>query len=108
MADIQAALAQTRAPDARTRRAGIRALCPCDVKSNEPAAWDRLLEMAADPDAGVRSAVLHALCDGSPNERQPEVVAALEALAHDDEPRIRRRARGVLAEYRRTGRVNVL
>ena len=108
MVDVSRALELTRAADPRTRRAGIRALCPCDVKANAPAAWDRLLEMAEDPDASVRSAVLHALCDGSPREREEEVVAALARLATDRESRIRRRARGVLAAYRRTGRVNVL
>ena len=64
--------------------------------------------MREDPDERVRSLVLHTLCDGSPADRRDEVVAAVEALGRDPDERIRRRARGVIAAYRRTGRINQL
>jgi HEAT repeat protein len=107
-ADGAEPLELTRHPDPRVRRRALRELCPCDLKANRPAVWDRVIEMAGDPDARVRSAVLHSLCDGSPRERETEVVAALERLAGDADRGLRRRARQVLASYRRTGRVNVL
>jgi hypothetical protein len=64
--------------------------------------------MVADPDTSVRSHVLHVLCDGSPRHRVDDVVCGLEALARDPDVKLRRRARKVLAHYRRTGRVNIL
>ena len=64
--------------------------------------------MCDDPDSAVRSLVFHALCDGSPTSREAEVVAAVEAMQHDNDRRLRRRARGVIAAYRRTGRINQL
>jgi hypothetical protein len=73
-----------------------------------PAVWDRLIEMVDDPDVKVRGHVLHVLCDGSPRGRVDQVVASLERLAADRDEALRRRARKVLAHYRRTGRVNIL
>ena len=65
-------------------------------------------EMASDPDVTVRSLVLHNCCDGSPAARREEVLAVIEALQRDTDRRLARRARGVLAGYRRTGKINVL
>lgn len=98
----------SRDPDPRARRRAVRELCPCAVQSNVERVWDRILRMRADPDASVRSAVLHALCDGSPSSRSEEVVAAVEQMQQDPDARLRRRARGVIAAYRRTGRINQL
>jgi hypothetical protein len=67
-----------------------------------------LLELARDPDPDVRRMVVHALCDGSPAVYRDQVVRTLEMLAQDDDERVRRGARRVLAAYRRTGTVNVL
>jgi hypothetical protein len=106
--EIDDVLSQTTDGDARVRREALRRLCPCHVRSNHPRAWVRVLEMVGDPDAKVRSHVMHLLCDGSPREREAEVLSALGRLARDDDERLRRRARGVLAQHRRTGRVNVL
>lgn len=106
--DVEDLLALTWDPQARTRRRALRELCPCELQANVREVWDRILEMRADPDAGVRSWVLHTLCDGSPGAREPEVVAAVESMQMDPEPRLRRRARRVIAAYRRTGRINVL
>jgi hypothetical protein len=70
--------------------------------------WDRTLEMASDADVKVRATVLHLLCDGSPRERNAEVVAAVERLQHDPDDKLRRLARKVMAQYRKTGQINVL
>jgi hypothetical protein len=106
--EILEALELTRDADPRMRRRALRFLCPCAVKANTEAVWDRVLEMAADSDPGVRSLVLHTLCDGSPSARKDEVVAAVASFHDDPDVRLRRRARQVLAAYRRTGRINQL
>ena len=64
--------------------------------------------MTADPDAKVRGAVLHALGDGSPREREAEIVDAIENMYHDPDSKLRRRVRKLLAQYRHTGKINVL
>ena len=99
---------QSRHPDLRRRRAAIHELCPCEVKRDFDVAWDRIFEMVGDPDASVRRMVLHTLCDGSPRAREPEVLSAVEGFARDPERSIHRIARRVLAQHRRTGRLNVL
>jgi hypothetical protein len=106
--DIDDLLDLTRSDDARERNGALRVLCPCHVKFNDPRVWDRALEMAEDPDAKVRGTVLHLLCDGSPRERNAEVVAAVERMQHDPDDKLRRRARKVMAQYRKTGQINVL
>jgi hypothetical protein len=52
--------------------------------------------------------VLHLLCDGSPRERNTEVVAAVERMQRDPDDKLRRQARKVMAQYRKTGNINVL
>ena len=86
----------------------LRSLCPCHVKRNEPRVWDRIVELVNDPSPRVRSHVLHLLADGSPRDRETQVVAAVEQLTADDNLRLRRRARKLLAQYRRGGRINAL
>jgi HEAT repeat protein len=105
---LDALLELTRDSDPRTRRRAVRELCPCAVRSDVPEIWDRVIEMQTDPDSRVRSHVLHSLCDGSPRSRLTEVVAAVESLQGDPDPRLRRRARGILAAFRRTGKINQL
>ena len=68
-------------------------------------AW---LQLAEDPSAKVRSNVFHLLADGSPRERENDVVAAIEQLQQDPDEKLRRRARKLMAHYRRGGRINVL
>lgn len=63
--------------------------------------------MAADPDARVRNWVLHVLTAGSPRSRQAQVVQALDRVRDDSDLRIRCKARKILAEFRRTGNLNV-
>src|SRR5262245_32346813 len=105
--DLATTLAQTDDPDPRVRCEAVQQLCPCHLKQDVPAAWDRLLAMVSDPDARVRGVVLHTLTDGSPRGRAPAVVAALERLHYDPDEKLRRRARRILAHYRRTGRLNI-
>ena len=103
--DIAAALAQTHDANPKLRRAALLTLCPCHVRSDVTQIWDRMFEMQVDEDPGVRSIVLHNLTDGSPRSREAEVVEALERLANDADPKLRRRARRALSEYRQTGRI---
>jgi hypothetical protein len=106
--ELQEVLELTRDRDARRRSWAVRQLCPCHLKRNDAQVWDRLIAMASDDDPHVRSTVLHVLCDGSPRSREQEIIAALQRLEHDTDVGLRRRVRKVLAQYRRTGTVNVL
>ncbi len=100
-------LDRTHDPDPRVRRTAVTHLCPCHLKHDLPPVWDRLVAMAADPDRNVRNWVLHVLTDGSPQSRQPEVVQVLERMGHDPDPKLRRKARQILAHHRRTGNLNI-
>ena len=105
---LEEVLELTRDRDPRQRTWAVRQLCPCHLKHNAAQVWDRLIAMATDDDPHVRSTVLHVLCDGSPRSREQEVIVALERMQHDTDVGLRRRVRKVLAQYRRTGTVNVL
>jgi hypothetical protein len=105
--EVEEWLARTRASAPATRARAVQALCPCHVRGDAAAVWDRLLEMVADPDPRVRGNVFHALTDGSPRRCEAGVLAAAASLEHDPDPKLRRRVRRFLAQYRRTGRVNV-
>jgi hypothetical protein len=61
-----------------------------------------------DESAVVRQQVLHTLCDGSPACREEQVIEAVERLARDADPKVRKQARRVINEYRRSGRWNIL
>jgi hypothetical protein len=106
--DLEELLQLTRDSDPKIRGRALHELCPCALRSDVPEIWDRVLEMRTDPDSKVRSHVLHLLCDGSPRSRLSEVVAAVEALQRDPHLRLRRRARGIVAAFRRTGKINQL
>jgi hypothetical protein len=106
-ADVGTLLDLTFDPDARVRRRAVSQLCPCHLKRNDPRVWDRVLSLAGDPDRNVRNWVLHVLTDGSPRSRIAEVVRALEGMEHDVDPKLRRKARQVLAHFRRTGVLNI-
>lgn len=106
--EIDDLLDMSRSEDAKARAAALREMCPCHVKFNDARIWDRTLEMASDADVKVRATVLHLLCDGSPRERNAEVVAAVERMQHDPDDKLRRQARKVMAQFRKTGQINVL
>jgi hypothetical protein len=105
--EIPALLARTRDDDPAVRREALRHLCPCHVKRNHEQVWNRAVAMAVDPDPKVRDTVLHILTDGSPRAREPEVVRVLEQMHHDPDQKLRRKARKILAHYRRTGEWNI-
>jgi hypothetical protein len=106
--DIDGLLELTADADAAVRAAALGALCPCHVKRNESRVWDRILARVDDPSPKVRSHVFHLLADGSPRERESEVVAAIERLQSDLDEKLRRRARKLMARYRRGERINAL
>lgn len=106
-ADVEALLDATRDTNANARRRALHELCPCHVKANHGAVWDRIIELTADPDPGVRRLALHAMVDGSPRAREAQIVTAMERLRNDEHPKLRRHVRRLLAQYRRTGRINV-
>jgi hypothetical protein len=106
--EIDGLLERTASPEAAVRAAALRSLCPCHVKRNEPRVWDRILCLVDDPSAKVRSHAFHLLADGSPREREGDVVGAIERLQQDPDEKLRRRARKLIAQYRRSGRINVL
>ena len=106
--EIAATLEQTRNPDPSVRRTAIRALCPCHVQANRPEIWDTLIVLAADPNADVRRDVLHTLADGSPREREQQILMLWEAMYQDPDLKIRKQVRSLLAQYRRTGKINIL
>lgn len=106
--EIDGLLELTESADAAERAEALKSLCPCHVKRNEPRVWNRILSLVDDPSARVRSHVFHLLADGSPREREGDVVAAIERLQQDPDEKLRRRARRLIAHYRRGGRINVL
>jgi HEAT repeat protein len=105
---IDTLLEQTADPNPKVRARAVESLCPCHVKRNDPRVWDRVLSLADDPALEVRRWVFHLLGDGSPREREAEVVAAIERFTKDADKNLRRRARQVLAQYRRGSTINVL
>ena len=106
--DVEYLLQLTKDTNPSVRKEAVRELCPCELKFNNQAVWDRLIEMGSDADLGVRRNVVHVLCDGSPRERQAEVLQALEGMYQDPDRKLRRQIRGLLAHYKRTGKINVL
>jgi len=106
--EVDAWLELTWDPDPKARRQAVRALCPCHVRANDERIWERFFAMAEDGDVTVRGAIFHALGDGSPRSLETKVIAALEGMGNDPEPRLRRQVRRLLAQYRRTGKVNFL
>jgi hypothetical protein len=106
--DVRQSLEDTWSPDPKVRMQAVHDLCPCRLQADHPRVWTRLLDMVTDGDPKVRSYVLHVLADGSPRHREADVVVALERMQQDDDAGLRRRARKLMAHYRRTGKVNIL
>jgi hypothetical protein len=106
--EIDTLLEQTADANPKVRARAVESLCPCHVKRNEARVWDRVLQLVDDPALDVRRWVFHLLGDGSPREREVDIVAAMERFTRDPDRKLQRRARQVLAEYRRGGTINVL
>ena len=98
-------LSRSRDPDAR--RIAVKNLCPCHVRRNVSAVWQRLLEMSDDHIAGVRLDVLHDLTDGSPAEIEADVRAVVDKLISDPDHTVRKYARHIRARQLGSGRTNV-
>jgi hypothetical protein len=64
--------------------------------------------MADDSDPYVRRWILHVLCDGSPRIYETRILGVLEKFQHDENERLRKACRKVLATHRRTGTLNIL
>ena len=48
------------------------------------------------------------LCDGSPKIYETRILGVLEKFQHDENERLRKASRKVLATHRRTGTLNIL
>ena len=96
----------TRDADPKNRAKALRELCPCHIRKDVEAFWNRIFEMTLDEDAHVRYQALHNLIDGSPKGREEQVIQCLDQLHRDSNPKIRAKANKVLTQYRRTGKWN--
>jgi hypothetical protein len=90
------------------RKLAAKSLCPCTVRAEVDAVWERLFEMTSDPVAIVRDQALHALGDGSPKHMEDRVVEVAERLYNDPDPSVKKKARRMLNAWRYTGKWNVL
>src|SRR5215831_16375326 len=99
-------LSRNRDPD--VRRIAVKNLCPCHVRRNRPAVWQRLIEMSDDHIAGVRLDVLHDLTDGSPPDIAAEVRAVVDKLIDDPDRTVRGYAQFIRSRQIRSGRINVV
>lgn len=106
--DVGPLLANTYDPDPVVRRLAMHELCPCNVRYEDDRLWRRMLELTQDPDRSVRAMAFHTITDGCPTEREHDVVAALEGMYQDPDLKIRKTIRRHLAQYRRTGQINIL
>jgi len=105
---VEGVITQTYSEDPKVRKATLRDMCPCHVKGNIDALWQRIMEMRNDPDANVRYQVMHNLCDGSPLCREADVIRTLDDMHNDPDKKVRRRVHQVLTHYRKTGKWNIL
>jgi hypothetical protein len=108
MCSIAEQLEKTKDSNARNRYLALKDICPCRVKEDINLFWNRIFEMAHDEDPTVRYQVLHTICDGSPNHLEQNVLDTLEIFNRDVDQKIRRKAHKILANYKATGKWNIL
>ncbi len=107
--DIDVIVELTKHGDAVVRQRALKEMCPCRVRGDIAAFWNRLFDVAAtDPAANVRRQALHNICDGSPPHLEVRVADALDQFNRDRDPVVRRMAHKALTAYRKTGKWNVL
>lgn len=99
---------RTYDPDPKKRRKALKDLCPCHVRTDIPELWERIFECLHDEDGLVRDQALHALGDGSPTHLEERIVEAIERMYNDPQPEVKKKARRMLNNYRRTGKWNIL
>ena len=95
-------------PNPMERKRALKELCPCHVRANFDAVWERIFELTDDEVAIVRDQALHALGDGSPKHLEERIVEVCEKKYNDPDPNVKKKARRMLNSYRRTGKWNVL
>jgi hypothetical protein len=97
-----------RHEDPHVRVRALEHVCPCRNWHYSSEVWRVITGMASDPDLGVRKQVLHTLCDGSPEHLERDIMEAVEVFNRDPDRHTRRMAHKVMAEYRRTGKWNIM
>lgn len=105
---IQYYLERTHDPNPLKRKQALKDLCPCHVRADIPALWDRIFELLHDEEGIVRDQALHALGDGSPRHLEARIIEAVESMYNDPHPDVKKKARRMLNAYRKTGKWNVL
>ena len=93
-------------PDPQVRSQAARALCPCEVKRDVSAVWNRIFELAEDPDINIRRIAYHTMIDGSPKRYETKIISALEGMRNDPNLKLRQSVRKRLARYCSTGKIN--
>ena len=90
------------------RKRAAKSLCPCSVRADIDAVWERIFEMTEDESPIVRDQAMHALGDGSPRHLEARIAEVLDKRYNDPDPAVRKKARRMLTSYRNTGKWNVL
>ena len=106
--EITGLLERTYSDNERDRCRALAALCPCHVKLNNIAVWERVLELSDDPNVKIRRMVFHMMADGSPRELEPQIVKIMERFQHDEDDKLKKQSRRLMACYRRKGNLNIL
>jgi len=106
--NIDELIALTHHTNPHIRLKALQQMCPCHTQENIEKFWKRMFEIVEDPELGIRKQVLHNLCDGSPMEYEKEVMDAVEILSHDSDKDLKRMCHKILANYRTTGKWNIM
>ena len=106
--DLSKIIHLTKDADPRVKIKAVQTLCPCKIKRDFEAVYDRLFELSTDEDPKIRYQVLHNICDGSPQDYEARVMKALDNFNRDKDKKIRRAAHKVMASVLKNGNWNVL